>query len=193
MNEAEKFLQEHLAKAQRPQPSAPQVQTTPFASGAQNDSAAVVGKQQMVSMGEAFKRFWVNWSLNGRSSRSEVWFVTLAFFLIWVPVTFIFTFLNATKMLLLLQILWGLVTFWPGFALLVRRLHDIGRSAMVAIVFESGYILWTIYVNIFGDPVGLFAVILTLVMGPLSIVILCYMLRRSQPHENRYGPVPNVR
>ena len=28
MNEAEKFLQEHLAKAQRPKPSAPQVQTT---------------------------------------------------------------------------------------------------------------------------------------------------------------------
>lgn len=82
MNEAEKFLQEHLAKAQRPQPSAPQVQTTPFASGAQNDNAAVVGKQQMVSMGEAFKRFWVNWSLNGRSSRSEFWFAVLANFIL---------------------------------------------------------------------------------------------------------------
>lgn len=64
---------------------------------------------------------------------------------------------------------------------------------MVAIVFESVYTLWTIYVNIFGNPVGLFAVILPLVMLPLGIVVLCYLLRRSQPHENEYGPVPNVR
>lgn len=169
MNEAEKFLQEHLAKAQRPQPSAPQVQTTPFASGAQNDSAAVVGKQQMVSMGEAFKRFWVNWSLNGRSSRSEFWFAVFANFILGFLIGIVIAVIGVIVPPLaeVADILFSLLILWPSIAIVVRRLHDIGKSGWWYWISLIPFVGWLIH--------------------------LIFMCRASEPYENRYGPVPNVR
>ena len=202
MNEADKFLQEHLAKAQqarnqkvqRPQHSqtpTSNAYTAQFTPKPQYARATVVGQQQMVSMGEAFKRFWTNWTLEGRSSRSEVWFFILASILIWFPVGFICGLLNMLAALEIMQILWSLAILWPSFTLTVRRLHDLGKSAAFAVVWHVGCLVLAIFqgVGARDEVIGILGLLLLIP----AIMMLCFMLRPSDPHENKYGPVPNVR
>lgn len=193
MNEADKFLQEHLAKAQREaqantaprstihlRPSTgvnpshsvnariQQPQATP-SSAYNRPSASPVsyqGEQYMVSMFEAFKRFWTNWSFTGRSSRSEYWFATLANAIL----NFIILFCAALvfpKSVEGLDNIIALLTLWPSIAISVRRLHDIGKS---------GWFFLLLFIPIVG-----------------VCIFLVFDCRASQPHENEYGPVPNVR
>lgn len=210
MNEADKFLQEHLAKAQRnaqsSSPARPTVQvrqrqqvqtptshayTAQFTPKPQYAHETVVGQQQMVSMAEAFKRFWTNWTLDGRSSRSEVWFWILSCVLIWFLMGFICGMLNMSVVLVVLQILWSIVTLWPSFALTVRRLHDLGKSATFAVVWHVGYLVLAIFQGV-GARDEVIGILGLLILIP-AIMMLCFMLRPSEPHENQYGPVPNVR
>ena len=84
----------------------------------------------MVSMGEAFKRFWMNWSLNGRSSRSEVWFAVLANFILGFLIGIVIAVIGVIVPALaeVADILFSLLILWPSIAIVVRRLHDIGKS-----------------------------------------------------------------
>ena len=202
MNEADKFLQEHLAKAQqarnqeaqRPQhsqASTSHAYTAQFASKPQYAHETVVGQQRMVSMAEAFKRFWTNWTLDGRSSRSEVWFWALSCVLIWFSLGFICEMLNMSVVLGVLQILWSIVTLWPSFALTVRRLHDLGKSATFAVIWHVGCLVLAIFQGV-GARDEVIGILGLLIFIP-AIMMLCFMLRPSEPRENQYGPVPNVR
>ena len=62
--------------------------------------------------------------------------------------------------------LYSLAVFIPGFAVTVRRLHDTGKSGWWLLIF----------------------------LVPLVgvIVFLVFMVKDSQPGENRYGPNPKV-
>ena len=221
MNEADKFLQDYLAQEQRKtqQPQATPPRSTPVnlrpsygmnarvqqvkqpepayyqasVTPPSNPSyAAPQGEQYIVSMVEAFKRFWTNWSLKGRSSRSEVWMNVLASFCIWFVIGFILSLLGGGKLLNALQIIWNVATMWPAFALLVRRCHDIGKSAAFVIVFEVLAVITGFIEGFYGTipDWALFFAIGAVISG---IVMLCFCVRRSDPHENQYGPVPNLR
>jgi uncharacterized membrane protein YhaH (DUF805 family) len=128
--------------------------------------------QYAVSFGEAIKRYWTdNWTVKGRASRSEFWKGALGnALLLSVAVYFIALALAMAEMLLLLtalQFLLGLATSWIGMILTMRRLHDIGKS---------GWWIWISLIPLIG-----------------SILLLIWGCRASDPTENQYGPVPNVK
>lgn len=65
-----------------------------------------------------------------------------------------------------LTFVYSLAAIFPYLALMVRRLHDIGRSGF-----------WIL-------------VALVPIVGPF--VLLVFELLPSEPSENRFGPVPNT-
>lgn len=106
------------------------------------------------SMGTAIRNYFKYYAtFNGRSSRSEYWFVTLFMNLITIPLMILMAFAaaNSTRMkydyytgsyyytendnavivcsvLGIFFCIWGLVNFLPSLGLCIRRLHDCGKS-----------------------------------------------------------------
>jgi uncharacterized membrane protein YhaH (DUF805 family) len=197
MNEADKFLQESLAKAQQTRNQkvqSPQHSQT-FTSHAKTTQIASKPQyahktEQMLSMGEAFWRFLTDWTLEGRSSRAEFWFVVVLHFLICLLMDSICGFLSMSVGVDLgfLQILWGIATLWPWFALTVRRLHDLGGSGVLAGICFPGSIGLYIFsgVGVRNDVI----LVLILVLLIPSIILFCLMFCLGDPHKNQYGPVP---
>ncbi len=109
-------------------------------------------------------------SFKGRARRSEYWFFYLANLLITLPLTILVTIalLEDAEVLLgvafLLVVLYSLVCFLPGLAVIVRRLHDTGRSG------------------------GYYGIAFIPLVGP--ILLLVWLCTDSDPGENRYGPSP---
>lgn len=121
------------------------------------------GAQRMVSLGTACKHFWTRGTSNGRASRSEYWWMVLA---------------NSGTGLLLAVVaglipalsivygLWHITAMALGICLTVRRLHDTNHS---------GWWWWFVFVPIIG-----------------WVILFVLMCTESNPHSNRYGPVPNT-
>ena len=108
----------------------------------------------MVGFGDAirlgFSRFV---ELGGRSTRAEFWWW-------WLTFAVITTLLEGTT----LAFVAGLALFVPSITLLVRRLHDTGRSG------------WTAWV---------------LLIPGVGVLILLFLLAQpGDPASNRYGPPP---
>lgn len=199
MNEAERFLKEQMAKRQgvnevssqsylKHRLSAFKQSPSVDPSTAYTQSHMVsqfIGQQYCVSLGEAIKRYWTNWSLNGRTSRSEYWFAMLGLILIAIPFIFFALLLGGAVGLGLFQLVWGIATLWPSFAIAVRRLHDIGKTMALAIIITALPILSPVIMVIGGGILGLFVL-------PIYIWFLYCMGCQSQMQENQYGPVPNV-
>jgi uncharacterized membrane protein YhaH (DUF805 family) len=130
-------------------------------------------KEVVMSFAEAVKSFWSNYTMfKGRSRRTEYWFIQL--FLI-------ITNLAAAAIDLALMegdvdrfianggggivgLIWILVTILPALAVLVRRLHDTGRSGWWALIglvpLVGGVVLFVFSVldstageNQYGTPV----------------------------------------
>lgn len=108
--------------------------------------------QKLVPFPEAIKRMFTRWTLKGRSSRSEFWWCYLL-----VAAVGMFPIIGAFVSLGLLPAL---------FCVMIRRLHDTGRSAWMALLF---------LIPIAGFIIG-----------------IIFLVGVSKPEENQYGPVPNV-
>mgnify|MGYP005989527859 FL=1 len=120
---------------------------------------------------EAIKSFWSNYAtFKGRARRSEYWFIQL--FLIITNVA-----VGAIDLVLMngdvdrfianggggiVGLVWILVTIVPALAVLVRRLHDTGKSG------------WWVLMG-FVPFVG-------------AIVLFVFTVLDSTPGENKYGP-----
>lgn len=73
----------------------------------------------------------------------------------------------------------------PSLAVLVRRLHDIGRSGWwVFGAFLAGVLM--AFSNAFPNYALIFAIPAFL----LSLIILAFTIQRSEDRANRYGPNP---
>jgi uncharacterized membrane protein YhaH (DUF805 family) len=123
----------------------------------------------------ALKTFWSRYAtFKGRSRRSEYWFIQLFLFL---------TNLAAAAIDLVLMngdverfianggggivgLIWILVTIVPALAVLVRRLHDTGKSG------------WWVLIG-FVPLVG-------------AIVLLVFTVLDSDGGENKHGPSPKI-
>lgn len=103
------------------------------------------------AVSSAFKNY-ANFS--GRARRKEYWY----FVLFNIIVSIILVFIPFAP------ILWGLITFIPGLALVARRLHDVGKSA------------W------------FYLIILIPLIG--SIILLIFLLTDSEVGNNKWGPNP---
>lgn len=139
-------------------------------------------EKEMVSMGEAYKRYWKkSFVWRGRATRAEYWWPVL--------INSIISFLikngmEAVPFLALIGILFSFASFFPGIAVLVRRMHDVDKSAWFAFmpfwvaILASMTVLQSIWVAI----VGIAVLFVTL------IVIFVYSVLPGTKGDNRYGP-----
>lgn len=113
----------------------------------------------------AFKKYL---QFSGRSNRSEYWYFVL-FHVIFVVVALILDTIMGSSLAGtpygMIYLLYILVTFLPGLALTVRRLHDTDKSG------------WWVLISII-PLIG-------------SIWLLVYLATEGTKGENKYGPDPN--
>ena len=99
-------------------------------------------QQRQVTIGEAFSKFWKTWSVEGRASCSEFWWAFLANFLVSIAIGFVGGIIGDGGAL---SGLYSLAALVPGVCMVVRRLHDVGKSgwfSLIALVpFIGGLIL----------------------------------------------------
>ena len=126
-----------------------------------------------MSFGEALKSFWANYTnFKGRARRSEYWFVQLFLVIVNLAAAVIdFALMNGDVERFvanggggIVGLILILATIIPAIAVLIRRLHDTGRSGWWALI-------------------GLI---------PLAgaIVLLVFTVEDSNPTENKYGTSP---
>ncbi len=133
----------------------------------------------------AYARMFKNYAnFNGRSRRSEYWYVYLANTIISIIVSVIMTIggfasvfnsiitddfsfsgLGVALVVWVLYAIYSLVIFVPQLALSVRRLHDVGKS-------------------------GLLLLLHLIPFGIGNIILLIYFVSDSEPRPNTYGPNP---
>ena len=122
---------------------------------------------------EALKSFWSNYrNFKGRARRSEYWFIQLFLVLTNLAAAVIDLVLmngDVDRFVAnggggIVGLIWILATIVPALAVLVRRLHDTGRSGWWALI---GFV-------------------------PLAgtIVLLVFTVADSQAQQNTYGPSP---
>ncbi len=114
-------------------------------------------------MVEAYQRLFRNYAnFNGRSTRSDYWYVVLGNFLVGFVLGFIGGLIpDLAGLTSALTGLWSLVMIIPGIAIVVRRLHDINKSG------------WFYFIAL-----------VPLVGGIILLVFLC---TASVNENNRYG------
>ena len=104
---------------------------------------------------------------SGRARRKEYWLFVLFNFIAYFIVSFIGGFLAGltdVSAFAFLSPIYGLAVLLPSFGVLIRRLHDSGKSG------------WWWLIS-FVPFVG-------------AIVLLVFLCLDSQPGENRFGPNP---
>lgn len=153
------------------------------------DYQILKNRQAVVSIGDAVIRCWTNWSLSGRSSRSEFWKWTIASIIICCMVRFICILFRQTEFADVFQLIWGIGAFWPEFALLVRRFHDVGKTAFLAIIITTCAILCEVFLAFQEDETASVLYFISLGCGLIRLIVA---LRPSEPFENEYGEIPNL-
>jgi uncharacterized membrane protein YhaH (DUF805 family) len=119
-----------------------------------------------MEFGKAIKTYWVNYAnFKGRTSKRTYWWTILFLVLAGAAISTIFPghMVGKFEANSAESNLWSLVTFLPSLALLVRRLHDTGRSghkAWFALLPIVGWIMLLVWVlkpsdaqaNSYGEP-----------------------------------------
>lgn len=128
-----------------------------------------------MSFADAVKSFWSNYAtFKGRSRRSEYWFVQLFLLITNLAAAAIDLWLmdgDVEQFMAnggggIVGLVWILVTVVPALAILVRRLHDSGKSGWWALML--------------------------LVPFAGAIVLLIFVVTDSDTGDNQYGPSPKV-
>ena len=128
-----------------------------------------------MGFGEAVKSFWSHYSkFKGRSRRSEYWWIQLFLVLTNLAVAAIDLALmngDVDRFIAnggggIVGLIWILVTIVPALAVLVRRLHDTGKTGWWALIG---------FVPLIG-----------------GIVLLVFTVLDSDSGENKFGESPKV-
>lgn len=126
----------------------------------------------------------------GRSQRKEFWYFFLFYSLFSIPFGVVDMFLIGTS---ILGTIYFLAFLTPSLAVGVRRLHDMGRSGWWMLLY-TGIVLQQLAsgIKVSGRGVNEEAVvaIVFVVAAVCTIVLIVFMVRKSQPGHNRYGPDP---
>lgn len=110
-----------------------------------------------MGFGDAIKSVFTQYvGFNGRARRSEYWYFTLFNSMVGLVLALI--------SIRALSVIWSLVVLLPGLAVMVRRLHDIGRSGW-----------W-------------YLIVLIPIVG--AVVLIVFFCTDSQPGENKWGKNP---
>jgi uncharacterized membrane protein YhaH (DUF805 family) len=103
---------------------------------------------------------------NGRATRTEYWMFFLVNFLISIALTVLDKFSGMKGMYSfgVFNLIYSLAVFIPSLAVLVRRLHDTGRSG------------WWFFISLIP------------IIG--AIILIVFLATDSTPEDNQYGPNP---
>lgn len=145
----------------------------------------------MMVLYQNFIRVMENYAaFEGRASRSEFWWfllatIILAFFvgLVTIPLTFI------PNAFYLITGAFALAMFSPTLAVIIRRLHDTGRSAW----WSLGFVLSVIYdLGAFLSQPGFGTVLypVGIALRIYIVVLVVLMALPSNSGTNRYGADP---
>lgn len=99
---------------------------------------------------------------SGRSRRAEYWYFCLFHFLIYIAISFVNISLGIK--INFLGLVYSLAGFLPAIGVLIRRLHDVGKSG------------W------------MYFIVLIPFVGPIWLIVL--LATDSDRGDNKYGPNP---
>ncbi len=145
---------------------------------------------------------------SGRARRKEYWYFVLINFIIclaliipWV-VTSVkaalsypsidvmeFYLIMLSSPWLWLYIIYSLVVLVPSLAVMVRRLHDIGRSGWWLLFMYLGTVIVNV-AGVFEDLLGLWLIVFFLLALAICIISLVWMCTDSQVGSNKWGENP---
>lgn len=123
-----------------------------------------------MSFGEAIAQCFSKYAtFSGRARRSEYWYFALfsgGISLLWSVLAAVMISVDVVfgTIFYVFYVLYTLALFLPSLAVMVRRLHDVGKS--------GGNVFWS-FLPIIG-----------------TIILLVLFVRDSDPHDNEYGPSP---
>ena len=147
-----------------------------------------------MSFGEAIKSVFSKYAtFSGRARRSEYWYFVLFNVLFMLGFALIARVFPEAKFLTYLYLVYSLAIVIPSLAVGVRRLHDIGKRGwnmfillIVALLNSSITVLGKSSLKI-GSGV---LIILAIIALALTVLIVVWLCKDSQPGENKWGPNP---
>lgn len=170
-----------------------------------------------VGFGTAYKLFWKNYvNFTGRSRRSEYWYTFLWHIIVCIPgilllvggiIGLVFALINSSASASgisaiclifgwIYLAIYGLATFIPNYALLIRRFHDTGRTMLIPIIIFVFSIVINVVPSVIsvqlldnnsltGSIISLILYLVFFVLTVYQIVICCL---DSERQHNQYGP-----
>jgi uncharacterized membrane protein YhaH (DUF805 family) len=131
-------------------------------------------------------------SLEGRINRKPYWLAALVLFVVSLAVQMSVYLAAGVQVMLIV----GLLFFWPGFALAVKRAHDRNRPTWLVIAF-FGILLISqlmqisgLHENEDGDPSRLFQGVSLVFLGFAIYSFIDWGLLKGTAGPNQYGPDP---
>tara|TARA_B110000238_G_C15709246_1_gene261807 strand:- start:33 stop:479 length:447 start_codon:yes stop_codon:yes gene_type:complete len=127
----------------------------------------------------------------GRASRSEYWFFIWFFILLWVGLLFAGEYWDDSNLFyelsdslyntlnyLIIGLIYGfpLICLIPLISVTIRRIHDIGQSGFVILIFVFGFFIAFILKN---------EIIVRIVF-----ILLGVFLMKKSAGKNQFGPIP---
>ncbi|RXK17879.1 DUF805 domain-containing protein [Macrococcus sp. DPC7161] len=149
-----------------------------------------------MTMGEAFKRFWINGLVfTGRSRRREYWLSMLANLFILIPLFILMGFLISgfgvsERLMDGIASIIGLIFLVPGTAMMVRRFHDVNLTGKIPVIFA---ILYGIYLILDATPLSnnmsfiITTGLINFVTGLFEFIVTCI---DGTAGPNKYGEDP---
>lgn len=126
---------------------------------------------------------------SGRARRSELWYYMLFVSIISIVIQIIENILNInyTKVGGPINWLFSLAFLLPGSAVIVRRLHDIGKSGWWILL------IWAFLIMMYTFLLLQLYTWLLLILLPIMVIEIIFIIwycTDSQYGENKYGPNP---
>ena len=127
----------------------------------------------------------------GRASRSEYWFFIWFFILLWVGLLFAGEYWDESNLFyelsdslynmlnyLIIGLIYGfpLICLIPLISVTIRRIHDIGQSGFVILIFVFGFFIAFILKN-------------ELIVRIVFILLGVFLMKKSAG-KNQFGPIP---
>ena len=151
-------------------------------------------------------------NFNGRARRKEYWYFTLfsIIFMLVFAVLDITLFYDNGPVLAIspFSTLFSLFIFLPGLSVMVRRLHDTGRSGKIVMWYYIVVFIWIIALSVAGlstfvgamagsltaAPIGLIALFGggLLILMIWCIFFLVWLCQQGTLGDNKYGPDPKL-
>lgn len=134
----------------------------------------------------------------GRARRKEFWWFTLINFIICLILSFIWIFITDAKGIFLNPALYVMGAYYlallvPTLSVMVRRLHDVGRSGLWCLYMMIALFVFS-FISAIGSATGNTLSLATFIgnIGEVcvSIWMLAWFYTDSQHGENEWGPNP---